>query len=132
MNAVSMRKLRNALPKALGGKLPRQIEIVPIREQEARRLNRRYRARRRAANVLSFRYGSDYGEILVCPQVIRRDAASTGNTYSYQLTWMVLHGMIHLAGMHHERSAAMARRVTAIEDAILRRLFDSVNAKRKT
>ena len=123
MNAVSMRKIRSALPAALGRKLPRQIEIVPIREPEARRLNRRYRARRRAANVLSFRYGSDYGEILVCPQVIRRDAASTGNTYSYQLTWMVLHGMIHLAGLHHEKSAALARRTQKMESGIMQKFF---------
>ena len=122
MNAVSMRKIRSALPAALGRKLPRQIEIVPIREPEARRLNRRYRARRRAANVLSFRYGSDYGEILVCPQVIRRDAASTGNTYSYQLTWMVLHGMIHLAGLHHEKTRAVAAKVNRLERRILKKL----------
>lgn len=65
----------------------------------------------------------DYGEILVCPEVIRREAKKQGNTYKYQFTWMVLHGILHLAEIHHERSPKMAKRVAALEKRVLRKLF---------
>lgn len=83
--------------------------------KESRRLNHIYRGKDKATNILSFRYSKDYGEILVCPEVIRREAKAQGNTYKYQVTWMILHGMLHLAGLHHEKSLKTAKRVERIE-----------------
>ena len=86
-------------------------------------LNRVYLKKGKLANVLSFRYGLDYGEILVCPEVIRREAKEQGNTYKYQMTWMILHGILHLAELHHEESKRVAQRVEALEKRVLHKLF---------
>ena len=64
-----------------------------------------------------------YGEIIVCPAVIRREAKAQKHSFDYQMTWMILHGMIHLAGVHHERSQLTTERVEILEKNILQRFF---------
>lgn len=119
----NVKKLRQFLPRVFSKKIPKKIIVVEILEAESRKLNREYRGKNKSANTLSFRYGSDYGEILVCPEVIRREAKEQGKTYKYQMTWMVIHGMLHLAEIHHERSRGAAKRVEVLEERILRKLF---------
>ena len=111
------------LPADIRKRLPKEIAVIAVSEQESLKLNRRYRNKRKPTNVLSFLYGPAYGEIIVCPLVIAKDAKKQGNTKAFQMTWMVLHGMLHLAGLHHEKSEAMARRITHIEDAVLQKIF---------
>ena len=115
-------KLRQFLPRALSRRLPRRIIVVQISTAESSNLNHRFFKKYGSANVLSFRYGPDYGEILICPEVIRREAQEQRNTYKYQLAWMIIHGMIHLAGRHHEKSRATARKVVRLERIVLRKL----------
>lgn len=110
------------LPRMLQKRLPHKVEIIKVNEREARQLNRRYRKINKPSNVLSFRYGPEYGEILVCPSVIRREAGKGGNTYRCQLTWMILHGMLHLAGLHHEKSKGAAQRIAQLEKKILKKI----------
>ena len=116
-------KIVNNLPLTIQKRLPKEIAVIAVSEQESLKLNRRYRNKRKPTNVLSFRYDDTYGEILVCPPVIRYEAKKQGNTQVFQMTWMVLHGMLHLAGLHHEKSEAMARRITHIEDTVLQKIF---------
>lgn len=111
------------LPLTLKRKLPFKVVIIEIGKQESRRWNQEYRSKKEPTNVLSFLYGPDYGEILVCPEIIRKEAKSQGNSYKYQMTWMILHGMIHLAGIHHEQSKRAAKKLETIEENILNKLF---------
>lgn len=121
MNEV-VRRIKRALPHSYAKRLPRTIVLVRVDMRHAAALNFRYRRKRAPANVLSFRYGAQYGEILISPEVIRREARRAGNSYRYQVTWMVLHGMLHLAGVHHETSAHLARRMGRLEERILRKM----------
>ena len=116
-------RLRRLLPPRIASHTPRRIAVVAISEKEAARLNMRFRKIPKPANVLSFRYGNEYGEILVCPAVVRRDAVLQKHTFRFQMTWMVLHGILHLAGMHHEKSLQWERRVETIEKEVLSCLF---------
>lgn len=117
------------LPRSLQKQLPKMATVIKISEEESRILNHRYRRSNRAANVLSFRYGPDYGEILVCPSVIRREAKEQESSYRYQLTWMILHGMIHLAGRHHEGSRKRAEVVVRLESRILGQIFSTLKSE---
>ena len=116
-------KVRRLMPLVLSKKLPGEFWVVQITEGKSQELNRMFRRKNCPTNVLSFLYGKDYGEILVCPEVIRREAKEQRNTYKYQMTWMILHGMLHLAGMHHERSRSAAGRVEKLEEKILSKIF---------
>ena len=108
-------------PSYLRRRLPKQILVVAISSSRLGQLNQQYRKENKPPDVLSFRYGKDYGEILVCPAVIRREAKKQGNSYKYQMTWMIVHGMLHLAEIHHEKSKISARKVEKIELEILTR-----------
>ena len=114
------------LSKALRKKLPRKVAIIGVSATESQKLNLIYRRKNKPANVLSFRYGPEYGEIIVCPAVVRAEAKRQGNTYKYQMTWMVLHGIIHLAGVHHEGSRAVDKKVVQLEHRVMRKLFSSL------
>lgn len=114
-----VKKIKPLFPKSLRGQLPDQVKIVLISPKISQRLNKIYLGRSRSANVLSFYYGKKYGEVLICPSVIREEARTRKNPYDYQMTWMVMHGMIHLAGLHHEKSKFYAARVGKLERKIL-------------
>ena len=116
-------KIVKIFSATLKKELPADISVVEVSEEESRRLNRAYRGMDKPANVLSFLYGKEYGEIIVCPSLIRREAKAQKNSYEYQMTWMILHGMIHLSGLHHEKSGNMAQRVGRLEDHILEKIF---------
>ena len=115
-------KIVKVLPKAVQRKLPREIGVFAVPPRVSRELNRRYQKKDQPTNVLSFRYGADYGEILVCPTVVQREAKVQGHTYEYQVTWMILHGTLHLAGVHHEGSPRVAALSERIERSALERM----------
>lgn len=119
------KKISVLFPTSICRRLPKDIAVIEISLPESEKLNLIYRGKRRPTNVLSFRYDSAYGEILICPDVIRKEAKKQGNSYRFQMTWMIVHGILHLAGVHHERSLQQARRVEKIEEQILGQLFHS-------
>lgn len=118
-----IKKIVKLLPENLRRRLPNEINLIKISKKESWRLNKIYLGKNRPTNVLSFYYNRDYGEILLCTEVIKKEAKEHRNSYKYQFTWMVLHGIIHLIGLHHELSHKSAIRVDKLEQAILQDLF---------
>lgn len=108
-------------PPAVRRRMPKKVEIIAVSESRSRVLNRQYRKKNASTNVLSFRYSQEYGEIVVCPAVIRREAKKQKHKYRYQYVWMITHGLLHLAGMHHEKSRNTAVKFEAIEKKLLLR-----------
>lgn len=111
----SAKKVIRHIPKRVRARLPQKIKVIAVSRKKSEKLNRCYRGKRKAANVLSFRYGPEYGEIIICPEVIRRDAKKAGRPYRLEAKLMVAHGLLHLAGLHHEKSPRDAKRFEAIE-----------------
>lgn len=103
----------------------RELVIVFLREDEARRLNRSYRGRDYATDVLSF--GSDVkeslGELVICPKVIARQAKEHGLLVREELGYMVLHGFLHLLGYEHESGERDAKRMFSLQDRLFARLL---------
>ena len=84
-------------------------------------LNRGFRKRDYATNVLSFSYGPRHGDVVLCHPVIRREAAAQGKSLAAHYAHLVVHGVLHLRGHDHLRKHAAARMERA-EISILRRL----------
>jgi probable rRNA maturation factor len=101
------------------------VTVRVVGEAEARRLNRVYRGRDRATNVLSFAYQRGpravSGDIALCAPVIRREAAAQGKAVEAHYAHLVVHGLLHLQGYDHEAPRA-ARRMEALETQILAKL----------
>ncbi len=78
-------------------------------DSELRSLNRRFRQKDYATDVLSFP-GSPTGEIAISLDRARRQASEYGHSLDEELRILMLHGVLHLAGMDHETdSGEMAR-----------------------
>jgi probable rRNA maturation factor len=103
-----------------------EVTLRYVGEAEARRVNREYRKRDYATNVLSFPYGAPgrgaYGDILVCAPVVAREAKEQGKDVEAHHAHLVVHGVLHLRGYDHEKSAADARRMETLERRILAKL----------
>ncbi len=107
--------------RAVGRRRLRRISVVLVRPRESRRLERRFLGKDRPASVLSFHYGTE-GELILTPALIRRAAGGGGDSYPRALAGMLLHGLLHLYGWHHEGSRHQARRFEARERGLRRAL----------
>jgi probable rRNA maturation factor len=96
------------------------VTLRIVGEAEGRRLNRRFRRRDYATNVLSFRYEKMRGDVVLCHPVIRREARAQGKHLRDHYAHLVVHGCLHLRGYDHEKKRDAAR-MEAREIAILRR-----------
>ena len=86
---------------------------------EGRALNRVYRHKDSATNVLAFVYDDvSGGDIVLCAPVLRREARAQDKVLAAHCAHLVIHGMLHLQGYDHHRIAA-AKRMEAREIAIL-------------
>jgi len=89
---------------------PAALDIRVVDEPEGTELNRRYRHREGATNVLSFPFeappgaASDLlGDLAICAPVVRREATEQGKSVVAHLAHMVVHGTLHLLGFDHQQ-----------------------------
>lgn len=85
-------------------------------DAELRRLNREFRNQDHATDVLSFRRGAgipaceSLGEIAISFDRAKQQASQLGHNIEQELQILMLHGVLHLTGMDHERDRGrMAR-----------------------
>ena len=106
--------------------LAREAEVTVryVGEAEGRRLNRRYRGRDYATNVLTFIYEARHlaGDIVICAPVVHREARAQAKALDAHHAHLLVHGLLHLQGYDHERSAKEAERMERRERSVLRRL----------
>ncbi len=110
------------------GKRGGQITIRFVDSLEGQALNREFRGKDYATNVLSFPYETDpvvVGDLAICPAVVVREAAEQGKTANAHYAHLIVHGLLHLQGYDHETGADDARLMENKEREILASLgFD--------
>jgi probable rRNA maturation factor len=111
--------LRRCALAAASGR--RDVTLRVVGAAEGRALNRAFRRRDYATNVLSFPYDARRGDIVLCHPVIAREARQQGKRLRDHYAHLVVHGMLHLRGHDHQRAAEAACMERA-EVRILRRL----------
>lgn len=97
-----------------------------VNAAEARNLNSAFRGKDYATNVLTFIYHEPkavvlMGDIVLCAQVLAREAREQGKLLRDHYTHMVVHGVLHLRGFDHERPRD-ATKMEALEIAVLHEL----------
>jgi probable rRNA maturation factor len=111
---------------------PAQIAVRVVGEEEGRRLNREFRSRDYATNVLTFDYAREpvvVADVVLCAPVLEREAREAGVPVAAHCAHLVVHGVLHARGFDHER-AAQARVMESLESALLRALgFDDPYAR---
>jgi probable rRNA maturation factor len=123
------RQIRDWIAAALRGRAGRrELTVRLVDEGESARLNREYRGKEGATNVLSFplemppEAGIPYlGDLVLCVPVVRREAADQGKSLNAHYAHMLVHGSLHLLGYDH-RSRQQAREMEAVEVGIMKEL----------
>lgn len=109
------------------GRLPvdAQFTVRIVDAEEGRALNRDYRHKDYATNVLTFAYGDEApvcADLVLCAPVVAREAREQGRTLQAHYAHLIVHGSLHAQGWDHETSAAEASAMEARETQILARL----------
>jgi probable rRNA maturation factor len=106
------------------------VGVVFVGRARIQKLNRKYKGKNKATDVLSFQSerkfitpkikGTYLGEIVVCPAVVKSQAAMLGIPSRREFSHVIIHGILHLLGWEHDRSAKDTRKMHAKEEEIMR------------
>lgn len=91
------RWLMRVAPRSARG----ELAIALVSDARMRVLNRSYRRKDYATDVLSFE-GEGIGDLAIATGVARRQAREAGHSYYIELRVLALHGLLHLLGYDHE------------------------------
>lgn len=102
-----------------------ELLIRFVSSQEIQKLNKAYRHQDKTTNVLSFPSDlpieideSILGDVVICIEVVEREARQQNKQFSDHLMHMAIHGMLHLLGFdHNEENEALE--MEALEVKIL-------------
>lgn len=93
---------------ALAGLIEEAVLAIRIvDEKEGATLNKTWRNKNKATNVLSFPAGENplmpelLGDIVLCAPIVAREAREQGKSADAHWAHMVIHGILHLAGYDH-------------------------------
>ena len=102
-----------------------EITVRIVDADEGQALNRDYRHKDYATNVLTFDYAQEpvvCADLVLCAPVVAREAQENGKTLEEHYAHLLVHGTLHAQGWDHETSAADADEMEAYETAILQEL----------
>ncbi len=100
----------------------RELSIGIIGDKRMSQLNRDYRGKDKPTDVLSFEgEDGDLGEVILDWQYIRRQARSLGRTEIEELNFILVHGILHLAG-HDDDTEPKRLAMIAEGEALLRKI----------
>jgi len=110
----------------------REVAVRIVGPEESRELNRVWRGKDKPTNVLSFpatpldgarpdeKVRLPLGDLVICADVVRREARRDGKRIEAHWAHMVVHGSLHLAGYDHETGERERMRMERREIAVLR------------
>lgn len=82
-----------------------EVAIRLVDADEGQSLNKEYRGKDYATNVLSFPYDTEpvvMGDLVICPSVVSKEAAEQNKPLEAHYAHLTVHGMLHLQGWDHD------------------------------
>jgi probable rRNA maturation factor len=89
---------------------------------EAQRLNKLFRKKNYATNVLTFDYAAEpvvMADLVLCAPVVAREATEQGKTLEAHYAHLIVHGTLHAQGYDHEANEKDAFKMEALEILLL-------------
>lgn len=118
LHSWALAALRNSMPEA-------ELSIRIVNEDESQSLNLQYRGKDKPTNVLSFPCELPesvelplLGDLVICAQVVEREAEQQGKKLFAHWAHMVVHGTLHLLGYDHIEDGE-AEEMEALETQIM-------------
>ena len=91
-----------------------EVTVRIVDAEEGQSLNREYRGKDYATNVLTFTFDDDMpeiaglplmGDLVLCAPVVAKEAAEQGKTLEAHYCHLLVHGVLHLQGYDHLEDA---------------------------
>lgn len=103
-----------------------ELAVRFVDAEEGRTLNRSYRGKDYATNVLTFAYAENEddpvtGDLILCCPVVEKEAAEQGKPLAAHYAHLLVHGALHAQGYDHEEDAE-AEEMEGIETEVLNSL----------
>jgi probable rRNA maturation factor len=117
---TNLRRFGTRALKLIG--LDGDVAILLTTDRRMRELNRWYRQKNYATDVLSFPGNAKLdhaGDIAISAEIAGRNARKLGHTHAVELKVLILHGMLHLGGYDHESDRG---EMAGLEDHLRSRL----------
>lgn len=125
---TTLRRVTQAVLKQ-GGHPSAHLSVTLVGKVRMQRLNRTYRHRNYATDVLAFpmQNASEslpafVGDVVICVPVALSQASRFGNTADEEILRLLIHGTLHLLGYDHETTEQEAKRMKRKERTIFQRL----------
>lgn len=124
---LTKKMLKNVVQAALvDSTTPAEITLRFVDAEEGRILNRDYRGKDYATNVLTFAYNEDsvgivQADIILCIDVVQQEAAAQNKSIHDHVLHLIVHGVLHAQGFEHEEDDEAAE-MEALEVEILAKL----------
>ena len=102
-----------------------EITVRIVDAEEGRALNRDYRKKDYATNVLTFDYAQApvvVADLVLCAPVVEREAREQGKSLQAHYAHLLVHGTLHAQGWDHETGEQDAQEMEAYETAIMQEL----------
>jgi len=77
------------------------LSIAFVDAKISKKINKEQRGKNKPTNVLSFSLSKTEGELVICPEVVKKEAPKFEMSFGNFLGFLVIHGMLHLKGMEH-------------------------------
>lgn len=118
---------------------PVELSVALVRDAEIHALNAAYRSVDRPTDVLAFAQGEGeglaptglLGDVVISVPTAERQARGRGTTLERELAALLIHGILHLLGYDHERSAAEAQRMRRRERELLAGALAALSRRRR-
>ena len=128
--ARTLKKIAQAILLLLG-QADAELSLALIGNPEMQRLNAKYRRKNYPTDVLSFPIEETFlstrrqlGDVVISVEKAREQAEERGRTHRHEMVTLLIHGIVHLLGYDHERSAWDARVMKRLENKLFRQLCE--------
>jgi probable rRNA maturation factor len=136
LERVAENVLKN-LPRSKNNSKKNEIDLVIVGEKRMQNLNLFWRKKNKATDVLSF--GNEegnqklkfiipaadainLGQIFICYPVMAKQAKQLGYSRKEEMSRLLVHGILHLAGYDHEKSIKEDKRMMDLQEKILNKI----------
>jgi len=133
VSPVLVMKLASAILSAVGEENS-DMSVTLVGDQKMRRLNRQYRHKDRATDVLAFASRdarlpvnmrintAPLGDVVISVPTAIRQARAANRSLQEEMAVLLIHGILHLCGYDHETNEREARRMRRRERILLERV----------
>ncbi len=124
---VPRKKLEQILSKvgeSYSKKRALDISLVFLPASQIKKINKKYRGKKKATDVLSFNYSEPksktiLGEILIEPGLATKQAKQMEHGLADEISVLFLHGLLHVVGFDHEKKRQSLAKMSKAEQDVL-------------